>query len=135
LEDVVEGLRGEAEAIEPAWDLLEGDRPCHLFLVKWPPVIKPAPRRFAPEGGENRVVDVETVVIGYAPAVSLEQSSQVEEPQGLGPEVIGGKVVDPRVDQEKIVLFSLQRPSSMVLEIVRNPIYSKRAHDNVLSSP
>jgi len=60
------------------------------------------------------VVDIKAVDIGDGPAIFDEKGGEIEEPQGLGPEVIGREVVYPRVDQEEIILFSLQRFFSMV---------------------
>ena len=60
------------------------------------------------------MADIEAVDIGDGPTIFNEKGSEIEEPQGLSPEVIGREVVNPGVDQEEIVLFSLQRFFSMV---------------------
>ena len=60
------------------------------------------------------MADIKAVDKGNGPAIFLEKGGEIEEPQGLGPEVIGREVVHPRVDQEEIVLFSLQRLFSIV---------------------
>ena len=71
------------------------------------------------------MVDVETVDIVDGPAIFFEKGGEIEEPQGLGPEVIGGEVIHPGVDQEEIILFSLQRFSSMVTRITKKQMLAR----------
>lgn len=104
-------LRGESKAIKPAGDSLQRRRLCHLFSVKVSAMIRSSLGYV--EGLEGRMVDIETVDIADVPAIFLEQGGEIEESQGLGPEVIGGEVVHPGVDQEEIILFSLQPFSSI----------------------
>ena len=63
------------------------------------------------------MVNIKAVDIADGPAVFLEKGGEIEKAQGLGPEVIGREVVNPRVDQEEISVFSLQRFSSIVTGI------------------
>ena len=102
-----ENFWGNSKAVISARDTLQSRWLGYLFSIKVSPVIWPSPGFFYAEGLEGRVVDIEAVDIADGPAIFLEKGGEIEEPQGLGPEVIGGKVVHPGVDQEKILLCSL----------------------------
>jgi hypothetical protein len=93
-----EGFRGEAKTEEPAGDPAQGRWLCHLFSIKVSAVIWSSLGFFDAEGLKGRVANVETVDIVDGPAIFLEKGSEIEKPQGLGPEIIGREVVNPRVD-------------------------------------
>ena len=71
---------------------------------------------------QGRVVDIEAVNIVYSPAIFLQKCGQREKPQGLGPQVIGGEVVDPGVYQEEISPFPSQGASSIVKGVFTKPL-------------
>ena len=55
---------------------------------------------------------VEAVHIGQSIALPPQQAGQGEQPQGLGPHVIGGEIVDPGIDQEDMGRVGGHDPSS-----------------------
>jgi hypothetical protein len=60
------------------------------------------------------VVDIKAVDIGDGPAIFDEKGGEIEEPQGLGPEVIGREVVQPGVNQQEMSSVVSHQPSSIV---------------------
>ncbi len=67
------------------------------------------------------MVDIKAVDIGDGPAIFDEKGGEIEEPQGLGPKVIGCEVVHPGVDQQEISSVVSHQPFS----IVRGPPHSR----------
>ena len=51
-------------------------------------------------GGGAGVEPVQAVVVGHAVAVPAQDGRQQKQAQGAGPEVVGGEIVDPGVDQQ-----------------------------------
>jgi len=54
-------------------------------------------------------MDIQTVKEVDAKSAFTKKTCDIEEPEGFGPEIIGGKIVDPRIDKDEVrfhILFA-----------------------------
>ncbi len=126
-------LEGQAEAVESAGDILERRRLVYFLPEKVSPVVRSSLGFFNAEGLQGRVMYIQTVDIVYGPIIFRQKGGQVEEPQGFSPEVIGGEIVDPWVDQEEIFPLSFQLTASIIKEIRVKAITAQGGWDDSLS--
>jgi hypothetical protein len=109
IEFLTNNVLGETIASKPAGHEIDTRRCGNDFAVKMAGAISAQFRRAAPLSAEQfRMPLIEAIEKIDSDTALAEERRNIQEPERLTPIVIGGKIVDPRVDTENTKRFHTQ---------------------------